>query len=100
MSASASSSAATLIVVSERVCLPAVAKDKLVPAAIRIDVASGRITAIDTEADAIAAARAAASATVEVRDVGRLVLMSGLVDSHVHVRTHTRTRMASSTARP
>jgi len=81
-----------LVVVSDRVCLPSISRHQLIPAAIRIDRLSGRILRIDTDAASIAAARSTPStAECEVVDVGRHVLMSGLVDTHVHCNEPGRT---------
>lgn len=98
--------ASTLILISDRTCLPSVSATTLVPAVLTVDLSTGRITSIASGAEVVAAARAAgASASIRVRDVGRLVLMAGLVDTHVHAnepgRTHwegleTATRAAAA----
>ena len=106
MSAIAADDASTLVLISDRACLPSVSATTLVPAVITVDVASGRISSIVASADAVLSARSSAPAQgTRVRDVGRLVLMAGLVDTHVHCnepgRTHwegleTATRAAAA----
>jgi len=89
---SAAAVAPTLVLISDRVCLPSVSVERLIPAAISVDRSSGRISAISTDASAIAAFRASGStADVEVNDQGSLVLMAGLVDTHVHCNEPGRT---------
>ena len=70
---------ATSIYISRRVVLP----EGVRPAAVVVDDAAGRITAI-TEANAAPAADA-------VYDLGEDVLLPGLVDTHVHINDPGRT---------
>ena len=75
---SAASGAADLALTSRRVVLP----DGIVPATVVVQ--RGRITAITRDEHRVEAR--------ERRDLGDLVLMPGLVDSHVHINEPGRTQ--------
>lgn len=80
------------LVISDRVLLPDIFGDKLAPAAIRIDTTTGKIVSIETDSEAVAALRTGPpQSDVELIDAGRDIVMSGLVDSHVHCNEPGRT---------
>lgn len=94
MSSSSSSSApSTRILLSDRCYLPTVnGGSSFIPAAVSVDISTGRITAIETEADKIQTLRSAApSSDVVVIDGKNDILMSGIVDTHVHCNEPGRT---------
>jgi allantoinase len=68
-----------LVVRAKRVVLP----DGVRPASVHVDLGSGRVTRVD--------AFDAVPPDAVVEDVGDLVLMPGLVDTHVHVNEPGRT---------